>query len=514
MKKLSVTLLICIAVLCAVFAQASTETVSKGPSVLKVGVSSLPTNMDPRTAIANNKLQVNLNVYDTLMYVDAYGNGEVRSYICDSWETIDDYSIKLTLKDGISFHNGAKLTSEDVKYTIETLVNGDTTLINSNIKTLYNNIENVEIVDEKTFIIKSRTPDPALLTRFTSIMGCYIIPKGYVEEVGNEYFGQYPIGTGPYKVVEYSPEKLILEYYEGYYGEKPAFDRVEYLLYPETATRVTALLTGEIDMCFNIGTDDIAQIEARKGYKVDKKEVANIHVLQFNTAVEPMDDINFRKALSLSIDRQTIADTLWSGYAKVLNGYNFPLYGAYYVEDYPEYVFDPELAKEYLDKSDYAGEQIIYELKSGYYTLGNEVAEAIVAMWNSIGINAVVEYSTTYKYDEFHVHNWSNGPRFFDPSAGLWLLWGEGSAPDRHNYWEEGEERDEFMALGEVITQSTDFQKRYDANKRMMEIYDDLLPGTVLFQIYEFCGMDDNIIWTRCPDFSVSFRAEHLQLAD
>ena len=291
------------------------------------------------------------------------------------------------------------------------------------------------------------------------------------------------------------------------------YDRIEYLAYPETATRVTALMTGEIDMCFNIATDNIEQIEAVEGLRVEATEVASFHLLCFNSSIEPMDDINLRKALIHSVDRQLLADTLWGGYATVRNGYNFPEYGDYYVDDYPEYVYDVELAKQYLAASDYAGEEIIYQLNSGYYTLGNEVAEAIVSMWNAIGVNAKIEYNTKWTYDTFHVHNWSNGPRFFDPIGGLWTLWGAGSRCDRH-YWLEGDSKTEFFALADTLSTSTDFQTRYDANKRMMELWDEEGVGTVLFQISEFCGMKENIVWERNPDYSVSMRAEHLSLKD
>lgn len=487
------------------------ETGSAEPTVLRVGVPEIPDNMDPGTAVSNDKLMINFNVFDTLVFRDNYGDGEMLSYIAESWETIDGYSIKVKLKEGITFHNGEALTAEDVKFSVERVANDDGTYINSNIQTLFSNIEGVEIVDDLTLIVKSKTSDPVLLDRFSTVMGIYIVPKDYCEEVGNEAFGMAPVGSGPYKVVEYSPEKIVLEYYEGYYGEKPAFDRVEYLAYPETSTRVTALMTGEIDMCFQITSDNIDQIEAVDGLRVDITEVGLFHLLCFNSSVAPMDDINLRKALSLSIDRELIAETVWGGYAHVRNGYNFPEYGDYYIEDYPEYVYDVELAKEYLAKSDYAGEPIIYQLRPGYYTLGNEVAEAIVSMWNAIGVNAVVEYNSKWEYDVFHVHNWSNSPRFYDPVGGLWTLWGAGTRCDR-NYWLDGDTKTEFFAQAETLQTSTDFDERYEANRRMMELWDDEAVGTILFQISEFCGMDENLVWTRCPDFSVSFRAEHLSV--
>ena len=481
------------------------------PSVLRVGIAGMPANMDPGTGVSNDKHMMNFSVFDTLMFKDNYNDGALTSYIAESWKIVDDYTIRIKLKNGITFHNGEALTAEDVQYSIERIIKGDPEYISSTISTQFVNIESVTVVDELTVEIKSTIPDLILLDRFASVCGIYVIPKDYLEKVGNEEFGLKPMGSGPYKVVEYSPEKLVMEYYDVFYGERPTYDRIEFLVYPETATRVTALMTGEIDMCFNITTDNIAQIEGTEGLRVEATEVASFHLLCFNSSIAPMDDVNLRKALSLAVDRQTLADTLWGGYATVRNGYNFPEYGDYYVEDYPEYIYDVELAKEYLAKSDYAGETITYQLNSGYYTLGNEVAEAIVSMWNAIGVNAVIEYNTTWTYDTFHVHNWSNGPRFMDPAGGLWLLWGEGTRADRH-YWPDDEFRAEFWAQAEILNTATDFKTRYEANKRMMEMWDEDSIGTVLFQISEFCGMDKNIAWERNPDYSISFRAEHLKV--
>ena len=226
-----------------------------------------------------------------------------------------------------------------------------------------------------------------------------------------------------------------------------------------------------------------------------------------------MDEINLRKALNYSIDRELLAETIWQGEAKVLNSYNFPNYNEYYVEDFPAYEYDPELAKEYLAKSDYKGETIYYDLKSGYYTLGNEVAEAIASMWAEIGVNVEVRYQDKWMYDEFHVHNWSNGPRWNEPLGGLWLLWGTGTRGER-NYWLNKDTWAEFVAQADIMKSSYDFQERYDANVRMLELFEEEVPGTVLFQISEIAGIRQGLEFKRTADFYIDFRAGHLNVVE
>lgn len=123
-------------------------------------------------------------------------------------------------------------------------------------------MDRAEVIDDYTFRVITEVPDLVITSRPTSTLGAYVVPKDYIEEVGNEAFGQAPIGSGPYKVVEFSPEKVVFEPYEGYYGEAPAADRIEYVLYSEISARVSALIAGDCDIILQLSEDMQATIES------------------------------------------------------------------------------------------------------------------------------------------------------------------------------------------------------------------------------------------------------------
>lgn len=480
--------------------------------VLKVAVQNMPKSMDPGTGISNAMLSVAPSVFDTVMYKDGLAENEVKSYICESWEVIDETTVEIKIKEGITFHNGEALIAEDIEYTIERAVFGDSTYFDASLTAILPNLKDVEVIDDYTLRVVMESSDSVLIDRLTSVMGFYIIPKDYVEEVGDEAFGLAPVGTGPYKVVEFSPNKLVLEYYDGYYGEKPAADRIEFYYYPEVSTRLTSLLNGEVDIALGLTPENVETVE-NSGFTVNSAVVDWYYLLCYNASVEPMDDPLLREAMNISIDRQSLVDYVWMGQAEVDNGYNFESYGDYYVEDFPEYEYNPERAMELVEQSDYNGETIYYDLQSGYYTLANETAEAVCAMWQAIGIDAQVRYTDIWDHESYHVHNWSNSVRFLDPVAGLWLLWGPGTNTDNY-YWQNEETWAEYTAAGETLMSSMDFDERYEANKRLMELWEAELVGTPMFKISEICGVRPGLEFIRTSSPHVSFRAGFVNVVE
>ena len=482
---------------------------AQGIDTLRVGVASMPGNLDPSTGIGLSNTQLYFNIYDLILYEDPFEGFNRISYICDSWEMVDDYTAEFRLREGVTFHNGAPLTSEDIQYTIERIMHGEPGYVGSTIKAIVANVTGVEIIDDLTFRVLSSVPDNVLMSRLGSTLGIYVVPKAYIEEVGNDAFGQNPIGTGPYMVESFTPERLVLTRYEGYYGEAPIAERIEYILYQEASTRVAALLVGEVDIILQLPPDMFSVIENESGVSVGSENVTIFHMLRFNAQEEPMSDKLFRQALSLGIDRQLLCDAFWFGTSVVPNGYNFPEYADYYVEDYPYYQYDPDVARKLVEQSIYNGEEIKYELRPGYYEYANEVAEAIVSMWKGIGVNARVVYNENLGGSNYqHVANWSNGIRFPDPVGGLWLLWGADTIFLDYA-WQQMPQ--EFIDAGRTLESSMDFDERYEANETLMRIWDEEVPGTIIYRVAEAWAVKDDIpLLGRPSNRVVSFRAEHL----
>ena len=351
--------------------------------VLRVGLAALPTQLDPDYSIGIASIKLFYNIFDTLLFTDKEGN--ICGQLADSWEWQDDVTLNVTLREGVTFQNGEPCTADDVKFTFDRILSG---YGDGTIAVLYETLDSVEKIDDLTVQFKLKKPDAAFEQRLGSIWGASIVPQDYVTEIGDEAFQTAPIGTGPYQLTEYSPEKYVLERYDGFWGEAPAARQIEFIAYPEASARMTALITGEVDIINDVPADAKDTIANTEGLNVVGTDIKNIHIYVFNTKNEDsiMSNQKFRQALTMAIDRQTLVDTLWTDYAKVPNGHQFESYGDLYIEDYEGVQYDPEKARELVKESGYDGEEVItIEMADGYYTNGNQAGEAIVGMWADIG---------------------------------------------------------------------------------------------------------------------------------
>lgn len=475
--------------------------------VLKIGVADMPKHMDPMRDVGNTGIRIHYNIFETLILADQKNSYEQKPMLAEEWERIDDYTVEFKLRQGVKFHNGDELTAKDVKYSFDRL--------KKNIQgielaaSLMSTIKEVEILDDYTVRLVTESVDPILEDRVASSWGAWILPADYLEEVGDNGFASQPVGTGPYKVISYSPEKVILERFEDYWGEKPAAKRIEYIVYPETSARITALVTGEVDIITQLPPDQVEVIESQEGLNVISTNIANMHALRFNTEFGPLQDKRVRQALSLAIDRQLLADTLWGGKAIVPNGHQYREFGDMYFEDYPLEEYNVEKAKQLIEESDYNGELIHYELRNGYYTFGNEAAEAIVDMWKEIGVNAQVKFVDQQTNTE--ISNWSNSMRFPDPAGGLWLLWGEGSSPHKE-HWKDMPE--EFIEKGREMSSITDEKRRKELARELMDIWREEAPGAILYYPFESWGIRDGLEWEPYSSQTMDFRADNFKVAE
>lgn len=480
--------------------------------VLKIGLAALPTQLDPDRSIGIASIKLFYNIFDTLLFTDKEGN--ITGQLADSWEWQDDTTLNVKIRENVTFQNGEVCDAEDVKFTFDRILSG---YGDGTIAVLYETLDSVEKIDDLTVQFKLKKPDAAFEQRLGSIWGASIVPKDYIEEIGDEAFQTAPIGTDPYKLTQYSPEKYVLERYDGFWGDKPAAKSIEFISYPEASARMTALITGEVDIINDVPSDAVDTINGTSGVSVVGTPIKNIHIYTFNTRNEDsiMSNQKFRQALTMAIDRQTLVDTLWSGYAKVPNGHQFESYGDLYIEDYPGVQYDPEKARELVKESGYDGEEVIsIEMADGYYTNGNQAGEAIVSMLADIGVKAEVVFTDKFSFSA-DIRAWSSASRFDNPLGALWLLFGTGSGPanPETGSWTPTEE---FVAAGNTLIDSKDLEEQRQAARTLMEVFDTYCPGTYLYQAEDLYGIRDGLEWdmTYCENQIMPFRAGDLKVTE
>ena len=479
--------------------------------VMYVGVQGLPGGMDPTDELSNVGTRVTYSVFDTLIRRDFLDHNKLVPSLATAWERTSDTVLRLTLRQGVTFHNGDPFTAEDVKFTFDRILADDSTLAEA--KGYFASFKEVRVVDDYTVEIETTEPDPVLEKRLSS-WASWIVPKKYIEEIGgNEAFAQAAVGTGPYRVVSLDPDnELVTERYEGYWDVLPPVKQIIFKVIPEASTRVTALLNGEVDMITNIPPDQIATLQSADNVELKQIPLANIHVLRYNTNHPVLQDKRLRQAMNLAIDRQLLIDTLWNGVAVPLRSHQFEEYGDLFNPDRPYTPYDPERAKQLVSESDYDGSVINYETEADYYTNGLQAAQAIIEMWREVGINAQIRLrqpGESIPAAESMVANWSNSSVLADPDGTLWRSWGRQSATQK-NYWSAPEE---FNRLGVEARSVLDPQVRYDDYQRMLDIWEDEAPGTVLYIPVENYGVAKGVAWSPYPFYYMDLRAYNLSFS-
>ena len=168
--------------------------------------------------------------------------------LAESWSLSEDaLTWEFTIRNGTKFHNGEPITGEDVKFSFERYRGANHALIKQQVAA-------VEAPDPRHVRFRMNEPWPDFLTFYSSASGAgWIVPKKYVEKVGEDGFKQAPIGAGPYKFVSFTPGvELVLEAFDGYWRKTPAVKRIVMRSVPDEATRLAALKRGEIDIAYSI----------------------------------------------------------------------------------------------------------------------------------------------------------------------------------------------------------------------------------------------------------------------
>jgi peptide/nickel transport system substrate-binding protein len=217
--------------------------------------------------------------------------------------------------------------------------------------------------------------------------------------------------------------------------------------------------------------------------------------------------------MNLAIDREGLVRSLWRGRATVPRGFTFE--GEFgYNPDRPKLEYNLDKAKALIQEAGYNGDALTFRTAPNYYSNGRQAAEAIVEMWKKAGLNAqieVAEQAALSKIDEAggqHITNWSATSTLGDPDGYLWRNWGPDNNFQKRGYWKP----EEFNKLGQEARSILDQQRRYTIYQRMLDIFEEDAPGTVLYIPLESYGLRKGIEWTPYPIYYFDARAYNLKV--
>ena len=338
------------------------------------------TSMDPHQGKETPTVEVTDQIFDTLLVVNPETN-ELEPQIAESWEQTSDTSYTFKIRQGIKFHDGSELTAEDVKFSLERAINS------AAVSYVIDFVDSVEVVDPYTVIVNLKAPyAPAL--RNLSVPFTAIVPKAVVE-ADEEAFRLHPIGSGPYKFVEWKQgDSVTLEGFDEYYAGAPATKNLVMKVIPEAAQRTIALETGEIDIAYDILPNDLTRVEENEDLTLYDVPSVTCYYVTMNMNKEPFNIPEVREAINLAIDRQLIIDTIVSGAGQPADAIIAPDVFGYISPG--AYEYDPEKARELLAEAGY---------ENGFETsiwvndtqTRIEACQAIQAMLMDVGITCNIE---------------------------------------------------------------------------------------------------------------------------
>ena len=313
------------------------------PNTLVMLIESSPTNLDPRIGVDAFSERIDSLIFDDML--TRGDNLNVAPGLAESWEIPDPLTYIFHLHHGVTFHDGRPLTSRDVKWTFDSLMQGK---VHSAKAATYRYVDHIETPDDFTVIFRMKEPDAALLWNMSDgAVG--IVPYGS----GNE-MTSHPVGSGPFRFVSAETDKeVILERNDNYWGEKPKLARVRFAVVPDATTEALELRKGTGDISINsLTTDTVVTLQREPFLAVEHSPGTEIQYLGFNLRDPILKDVRVRQAIAYALNRTPMIRYLLNGWAQPARSILPPQSWAY-DGDVPAYDHDPEKARQLLDAAGY-----------------------------------------------------------------------------------------------------------------------------------------------------------------
>ncbi len=444
-----------------------------------------PVGYDPHKVPAASSVRIYALVYDSLTSLDK--NMNLIPGVADSWKVSEDgKTITFQLHKGVKFHNGREMTSEDVKYSFERILNPDTGSI---AKSYFSSIDKIETPDPNTVVFHLKNPDSALLANTSSVYAS-IVPKE-VADLNKE-----AVGTGPFKMEKNeSGQYVLLKKNPDYFVQgEPKVDEIKFQIMKDEAERLAAIRAGKVDL--TVVTADSAKIlENSKNITVKSYQSMEYGYLGINVAKKPFDDPRVRQAISYAVDRNQVVQTVWKGEA-VTTGPISPALANWALDAnvYQSYKQDVAKAKQLLAEAGYPnGFNTVIETASTYPDM-IETAQVLQQQLKAVGINAEINqlewgnYIKTWKSKDANLMVGRNtsgidpdrSMRFFFSSTGSGNVW---------NY--SNPKYDELVQKALETTSPDERKKLYEEAQKMIVEQD--VPNLFLASPKNFYAVTDKV---------------------
>lgn len=448
--------------------------------------------LDPATISSDPEVLALSHVYDYL--VDVTPGNVIAPRLAKSWTVSEDGLVyTFQLEEGVTFHDGSPFRAADVVWTFDRLRNPESGFPTAD---LYANIDSIEATSDSEVVFKLKQSNPFFL--FDLSDNHALILKENTEDPTN--FN----GTGPFKVVEYSPEdRLVLEANETYFVEgQPKLEGVEIIFFADQTAMVDALRGGQVDLVMALSTDLYSSLKDESGVTLVDAPTNQFDVVRLRADRAPGNDPRVMQALKLGLDREAIYQLVMAGFGRIGRDSPIgPMYSAYYSEETPLPARDVEKAKALLAEAGYAD-----GLKIDLHTPDTgdrpELAVVLKNQWSEIGVdvNVLVEPESVYYGDEgwlevdLGITGWGSRPY---PQFYLNVMMTCNAKWNESHFCDE-----EFDKLVNIAGTTLDENERVEAYKAIQKLLIERGPIIVPYFYTQLAAIRSNFVGFELKSFS------------
>jgi peptide/nickel transport system permease protein/peptide/nickel transport system substrate-binding protein len=377
---------------------------------LRVAAVADPSSLDPQVGPGGNDHVMLYPIFDTLIRFDPE-TMEPEPGLASEWSFDDPQTLRLTLNEGITFHDGTPLDAAAVKASMERLqeIHAHADL---------DNVTSIDAPSANEVVLHLGTPDSSMLLVLADRAGMIVSPTAAADK---DAFAQHPVGAGPFSFVEYrAGDRIVYERYAEYWGEQqPTLDGIEMRIISDRKAAANALLSDQIDFAYGLDAADYTSIEADGSLSISGQATLAFDMLYFNLGQKPLDDPRVRRAINMAIDRDEIVAGAVDGRGEPAWLPVPPRHWSYDEAAVPTWPHDVEEAKSLMAQAGYADGVTVTLLVSTQGTIPTTEAEIMKAQLEAIGVNleittmdinsAIQQYFEAQSFNSF-LAGWSGRP--------------------------------------------------------------------------------------------------------
>ncbi len=438
---------------------------------LRVGIHRDVAGLAPHIAFGASAYIVQGNVYDKLVTYEP-PDGRLGPELAVSWEIVDPTTYIFHLREGVVFHNGDPFDAQDVKFSLERMLDPD---IGAALTNQLQDVEAVDVLGQYTVRVTLAQPNAVFLALLASYTAHMVDQEWFAE--GHDPTAEMN-GTGPFQFVEFEPGlHTILSKNPNYWKDGlPYLDQLVIIPFADDSARINALLSNEVQFIEYVPWVNFAQLEESPDYLLEKG-YSTFNLLRLNAGAPPFDDPLVRQAVNYLIDRTELINLAFGGEGiPIKAGLIYP--GTpYYNADLERWKYDPAKGLDLLRQAGYENfSDLSFVLKCATVTVHTDSAEAIQALLSGLGVDVKLEYVDVPTLLDYRVNGGYQAcmdglsMQYFDPDAYSYYF-ESGAIGYANGGGFSDAQLDALLAKGRV---ETDFAKRkqiyHDFEARLLDL--------------------------------------------